>query len=274
MTSKKCHIFAGTFIFENCCATPFPWNLLDLLVLLVNLPTFTDFSNISLKCHWHIQLNNDSCQGAMKDATYIAKKFQKNWMIDLDGRNTDVFFLDRASNVQKVGQILYHFRSENISYPSFSVIYQKWSQYKCDHWKFSFLMILSVDNSDMPLFWNLAICTMCLDQMPTMGLMCNSWLMHLQWTMVKGLVCWEGQEQSLSCDSMPSIAYSVKRRICWHYFQPLLYAKTLIATNFRDNSDMFPVLRALSYCDANKPAMDKIYYLCNKAENTFWVTVS
>ncbi len=29
---------------------------------------------------------------------------------------------------------------------------------------------------------------------------------------------------------------------------------------------VFPALRALRYCDANKPAMDKIYYLCNHAE--------
>ena len=29
---------------------------------------------------------------------------------------------------------------------------------------------------------------------------------------------------------------------------------------------VFPALRALRYCDANKPAMDKIYYLCDHAE--------
>ncbi len=30
---------------------------------------------------------------------------------------------------------------------------------------------------------------------------------------------------------------------------------------------VFPALRALRFCDANKPAMDKIYYLCDRVEN-------
>ncbi len=30
---------------------------------------------------------------------------------------------------------------------------------------------------------------------------------------------------------------------------------------------VFPTLRALRYCDSNKPTMDKIYYLFDRAQN-------
>ncbi len=30
---------------------------------------------------------------------------------------------------------------------------------------------------------------------------------------------------------------------------------------------VFPALRVLRYCDANKPVMDKIFYLCDSADN-------
>ncbi len=46
-------------------------------------------------------------EGGKKDATYIDEIFQEKVNeFDLDGRNTDVFFFDGASNIQKVGQIL------------------------------------------------------------------------------------------------------------------------------------------------------------------------
>ncbi len=37
---------------------------------------------------------------------------------------------------------------------------------------------------------------------------------------------------------------------------------------------MFPTLRALRYCDENKPAMDKIYYLYDRAEKALLISNS
>ncbi len=39
------------------------------------------------------------------------------------------------------------------------------------------------------------------------------------------------------------------------------------STNYCLLRAMFSALRQLRYCDANKPAMDKIYYLCDRAHN-------
>ncbi len=81
---------------------------------------------------------NPISEGWKKDAAYIAEMFQEKVSeFDLDSRNTDVFFFDGASNVQKAGQILsqtfpraYSFMVASISCPSFSEICQNWSQFR------------------------------------------------------------------------------------------------------------------------------------------------
>ncbi len=63
------------------------------------------------------------------------------------------------------------------------------------------------------------------------------------------------------------------------YFATLIYnAKTALAVQDIESNQfckavysllrsVFPVLMVIRFCDTNKPAMDKIYYLCDRAEN-------
>ncbi len=50
---------------------------------------------------------NHMSEGGKKDVTYITEMFQEKVNeFDPMGRHTDVFFFDRAANVQKAGQVL------------------------------------------------------------------------------------------------------------------------------------------------------------------------
>ncbi len=72
--------------------------LLNMMVTCGNShPVFVSIRN----CTDHMS------ESGKKDATYIAEMFQEKINeFDPEGRNTDIFFFDGASNVQKTGQIM------------------------------------------------------------------------------------------------------------------------------------------------------------------------
>ncbi len=93
---KEAQTFGLAFLGDG--ATVRRIALLDILAMCANTLPIT----VSIQdCTTHMQ------DGGKKDASYIASLFS-NEVIRFDPQSsfTDVFFFDRASNVQKAGQIL------------------------------------------------------------------------------------------------------------------------------------------------------------------------
>ncbi len=88
-----------------------------------------------------------------------------------------------------VKPFLWHiaFMVASISCPS-SLIYQNWTQFRWENWKFLFCNWCHANSYFSPLFYKLTDCIMCLDQVQTKVFMHTSWLRHQQRIFLIGLL--------------------------------------------------------------------------------------
>jgi hypothetical protein len=256
---KEAAMFGLAFLGDG--ATIKRMALMNILAMCADTPPIT----VSIQdCTSHMQ------DGGKKDASYIARLFEEEvYKFDPTGTFTDVFFFDGASNVQKAGQILmakfprtfcFH-GGEHVVSLFFSSI-AKIGPIKVLILKTCRFYNVFGSGANHAIHAQFMAQSAMANKGKTVGLLRGAGTRFASWfyamlrllRLKEPLMYTIHQQKFRDLTLNPSARAAVKDigdEKMWKSMYTLLRA-------------IFPALRALRYCDASKPSMDKIFFLSHR----------